>query len=428
MAGPLTGYVGEVTPEELADRAKDGILAGDRIGKAGLEGAADALLAGQRGGRLTVLTPNGEIATTLSSVPPRAGETVRLTLDLDLQREVEAALGDRAGSVIVLDPQDGSIRALATAPRYDPNAFVSGGDVSAILTDPAQPLINRPAQGLYPPGSIFKAVTMAAGLERGAFRPESEFTCTGRWTGLPGLSFDCWLRTGHGRLNLVAGLTQSCNSVFYEVGKRLDEIGANSLPLFAAQCGFGSVTGAIPGGEPAGVVPSPAWKRQTLNDGWARGDAVNMAIGQGQLLVTPLQVATFYGAIAAGGRRRGPQLLERALLPGGNVERLLSPPSRSPLPWGAATLDAVQAGLKNVVGTPNGTAAAIFGGSPLAGVTAGKTGTAEAGPGRQPHAWFTCYAPAEAPRAVVLAMLEHGGEGSQVAAPLARRVLEIALR
>lgn len=428
VAGPLTGYVGEVTAAELAGRAKDGILAGDRVGKAGLEGAADALLAGQRGGRLTILTPNGEIATTLSSVPPRAGETVRLTLDLDLQRELEAALDGRAGSIVVLNPQDGSIRALATYPRYDPNAFTSGGDVSAILNDSGQPLINRPMQGLYPPGSIFKAVTMAAGLEQGAFRPDSEFTCSGRWTGLPGLSFDCWLRTGHGRLDLVSGLEQSCNSVFYEVGKRLDEIEANYLPSFAAQCGFGGASGALPGQEPAGVVPSPAWKRQALNDGWARGDAVNMAIGQGQLLVTPLQVAALYSAIAAGGQRHGPQLLERAFLPGGNVERLLSPAAKPPLPWSAPTLDTVRTGLKNVVGGANGTAAAIFQGSSLAGVTAGKTGTAETGPGRQPHAWFACYAPVEAPKAVVLAMLEHAGEGSQVAAPLARRVLEIALR
>ncbi|MDQ3702812.1 MAG: penicillin-binding transpeptidase domain-containing protein [Chloroflexota bacterium] len=283
-------------------------------------------------------------------------------------------------------------------------------------------------QGLYPPGSIFKAVTMAAGLEQGAFRPDSEFTCSGRWTGLPGLSFDCWLRTGHGRLDLVSGLEQSCNSVFYEVGKRLDEIEANYLPSFAAQCGFGGASGALPGQEPAGVVPSPAWKRQALNDGWARGDAVNMAIGQGQLLVTPLQVAALYSAIAAGGQRHGPQLLERAFLPGGNVERLLSPAAKPPLPWSAPTLDAVRTGLKNVVGGANGTAAAIFQGSPLAGVTAGKTGTAETGPGRQPHAWFACYAPVEAPKAVVLVMLEHAGEGSQVAAPLARRVLEIALR
>jgi penicillin-binding protein 2 len=410
LAGPLTGYVD-----------------GDSAGRAGLEAEMDDLLAGKRGGRLTVLAPSGEIASTLSSVPAQPGETVRLTLDLDLQRECEAALGERAGSVVVLNARDGAVLALASYPQYDPNVFVAGGDVGAILGDPRQPLVNRPLVGLYPPGSIFKAVTMAAGLERGVVRPDSEFVCTGRWTGIAGLTFDCWLRSGHGRLNLVSGLTQSCNCVFYEVGKLLDEQDANALPEVAVRSGFGGATGAVPGQEPGGTVPGPQWKRQTLNDGWARGDAVNMAIGQGQLLVTPLQVAALYAAIAAGGQRLGPRLLDRAQLPGGNVERLLPPAAKPPLPWSAATLEAVRSGLRGVVGAGNGTAAAVFQGSPLAGITAGKTGTAESGGGRAPHAWFACFAPVDAPQVVVLAMLEHAGEGSQVAAPLARGVLETAL-
>jgi penicillin-binding protein 2 len=153
-----------------------------------------------------------------------------------------------------------------------------------------------------------------------------------------------------------------------------------------------------------------------------------MAIGQGRLLVTPLQVATLYLGIGAGGQHSGPRLLDRAFLPGGNVEQILTPPRTAALPWSAATLEAVRNGLRGVVGAPNGTAAAVFAGSPLAGVTAGKTGTAETGNGRQPHAWFACYAPADAPKVVVLAMLEEAGEGSAVAAPLARRMLEAALR
>ena len=318
LAGPLTGYVD-----------------GNSAGRAELEAATDDLLAGHPGGRLTVLAPSGEIASTLSSAPARPGETVTLTLDLDLQRACEAALGERAGSVVVLDARDGAVLALASYPQYDPNTFVGGGDVGAILTDPRQPLVNRPLVGLYPPGSIFKAVTMAAGLERGVVRPDSEFVCTGRWTGLPGLSFDCWLRAGHGRLNLVSGLTQSCNCVFYEVGKLLDEQEANALPDVAVRSGFGGATGTVPGLEPGGTVPSPQWKRQALNDGWARGDAVNMAIGQGQLLVTPLQVAALYAAIAGGGQRKGPRLLDRAQLPGGDVERLLPPAAKPPLPWSA---------------------------------------------------------------------------------------------
>jgi penicillin-binding protein 2 len=428
LAGSLVGYVGEVTGAELQLRTKEGLLPGDRVGKAGVEVAADGWLAGQRGGRLTVLTPRGEIASTLSAIPARPGETVSLTLDLDLQHQAEAALGQRRGSVIVIDVVEGAIRALATFPRYDPGSFVSGQDVSALLNDPAQPLVNRPLQGLYPAGSIFKVVTMAAALERGLVQPDASFTCTGRWTGLPGLTFDCWLRSGHGQLGLLAGLTQSCNSVFYELGKRLDEADASYLPAFAAQCGLASATGALAELEPAGVMPSPRWKQETLKDGWARGDAVNLAIGQGHLLVTPLQVAALYAAIAGGGQRLGPRILDRALVPGGNLERIVPPPSHTPLPWSGATLDAVRSALRDVVGSPTGTAAAAFQGSPLAGTAAGKTGTAETQPGREPHAWFAGYAPLESPRIVVLTMLEHAGEGSQVAAPLARRVLEFALQ
>jgi penicillin-binding protein 2 len=267
---------------------------------------------------------------------------------------------------------------------------------------------------------------MAAALESGAFTPQSEFTCTGRWTGLPGLTFDCWFRQGHGRQDLVTGLTHSCNTVFYEIGKRLDEIDSNFLPSFAARSGLGAVTGVLPAGEAAGLAPTPAWKQQALRDVWVRGDAVNMSIGQGQQLVTPMQLAAVYSAIATSGQGPGPKLLERALLPGGSVERSL-PGTSFKLPWSSGTFDAIRTGLRNVVGAPTGTAAFVFQGSPLAGLVSGKTGTAETGGGRVSHAWFACYAPFDAPRAVVLVMLEHGGEGSSAAAPVARRILESVL-
>jgi penicillin-binding protein 2 len=426
VAGPLTGYVGQVSAGELKTLAPRGYLAGDVVGRAGIEAAAETLLAGQRGGRLTIIQPNGDLAETLATVPPRSGESVVLTIDADVQREVEAALGSRPGSAIVIDARSGAIRALASAPRYDPNAFTRDGDPAAILNDPAQPLIVRPLHGQYPAGSTFKVVTMAAALESGAFQPTSEFTCSGRWTGLPSITFDCWLRTGHGRLNLVEGLTHSCNSVFYEVGKRLDEIDSQVFPATAAQCGIGTAVGVAAGIEATGVAPSPAWKQRTLRDGWARGDAVNMAIGQGHLLVTPLQLAAIYQGIATAGQGPGLKLIDRTLLPGGSVERMLA--NASPVvKWSASTLDAIRAGLRDVVGTPTGTAAHIFQGSPLAALVAGKTGTAEAGPGRMPHAWFACYAPFEAPKAVVLVMIENAGEGSGVAAPVARRILEAVL-
>ena len=427
-AGPVLGYVGEVSAEELDRSPEQGFVPGDVVGRAGVEAAAEAALAGKRGGRLTVVAPSGEIATTLSSVPAGPGENVVLTLDMDLQAEAEAALGPRPGSVVVVDPRDGAIRALATFPRYDPGAFVTGNGAAAILNDPGLPLLDRPLQGQYPPGSIFKVITMAAAIERGGFQPDSEFTCTGRWTGLPGVAMDCWLKTGHGRLNLVSGLTQSCDTVFYELGKRLDEIDQELLPSFASRAGLGVLPRVLAGHEQAGIVPGPTWKQRVLNQPWTRGDAVNLAIGQGQLLVSPVQMAQLYAAIAAGGQGKPLKLLDRASLPGGNVERSLTTSAPLALPWSAAALDPIRAGLKGVVSAANGTAAFVFQGSPLHDVAAGKTGSAETVPGRNTHAWFTCFAPVDAPRAVVLAMVEYGGEGSSVAAPIARHVLEAALR
>ncbi len=426
-AGPVVGYTGEVSADELSELSAKGYVAGDTIGKTGVEAAAEPVLAGQRGGRLTVITPQGEVAATIASIPPRAGETVALTLDLDWQRAAEAALGDHTGSVVIIDPADGAIRALASSPRYDPNVFASGQGVAALLNDPGQPLIDRPVQGQYPPGSTFKVVTMAAALERGAFQPDSTFTCTGTWMGLPGVTMKCWLATGHGQISLVSGLTQSCDVVFYELGKRLDELDEDYLPSFAAACGLGAPVGALPGVEAKGVMPGPAWKQATLRQPWTRGDTVNLAIGQGYLLVTPLQLATIYAQIAGGGRLAAPRLLDRAVQPGGNVERTLPAPAPRALPWSPATLQAVRAGLKGVVADPAGTASFVFRGSPLAGLVAGKTGTAEAAPGQAPHAWFACFAPFDAPKVVVLVMIEHGGEGSAVAAPIARRVLEAVL-
>lgn len=423
LAGPVVGHLGEVSAEELKVLAPKGYLAGDVVGRAGVEAAAEGLLAGQRGGRLTVIHPSGDVLATLASTPPRTGETVLLSIDLDVQREVETVLGDRPGSAIVIDARSGAIRALASSPRYDPNAFASGG-AGAILADPSHPLIVRPVQGQYPAGSTFKVITMAAALESGAFTPQTEFTCTGRWTGLPGLSFDCWLRSGHGRLDLVSGLAHSCNTVFYEIGKQLDEIDLTFLPSVATRSGFGAVTGVLAGSEAAGTVPSPAWKQQTLRDGWARGDAVNLAIGQGHLLVTPLQLAALFTAIGTGGTPPPVHLLDRSLLPGGSVERRLPSPPPVRLAWRSETLAAIRAGLRQATGAPGGTAAHVFAPSPLGSIVSGKTGTAESGAGRAPHAWFACYAPAEAPKAVVLVMLEHAGEGSAVAAPAARRILE----
>jgi penicillin-binding protein 2 len=428
VAGPLVGYTAEATPEELAALADRGYVAGDRVGRAGLERVAEAHLAGARGSRLDVLEPSGIVVTTLATVPPRHGGTVVTTLDLDLQRIAEAALGERPGSIVAIELPSGAIRAAATWPRYDPSAFETGRGVADLLQDPRKPLFDRPVQGLYPPGSTFKVVTMAAAMAHGVATPESEFTCTGTWTGLPGVSQRCWLKSGHGTITLADGLTQSCNSVFYELGKRLDALDASLLPAVARQAGLGAVTGAFPGEEPSGLVPDATWKRATLKEPWTPGDSVNLAIGQGQLLVSPLQLVAAYGMIATG-QPIVPNIVAAVRLPGGNVEQAIVAPTPAATlrAWTPAALGAMRASLAAAVSSRNGTAVGAFAGSKVASMVAGKTGTAENQPGKPTHAWFAGYGPTGTPTVAVVAMVEQGGEGSGVAAPIARKVLEAAL-
>ena len=428
VAGPLVGYTAEATPEELAALADRGYVAGDRVGRAGLERVAEIHLAGARGSRLDVLEPSGIVVTTLATVPPRHGGTVVTTLDLDLQRVAEAALGERLGSVVAIELPSGAIRAAATWPRYDPSAFETGRGVGDLLQDPRKPLLDRPVQGLYPPGSTFKVVTMAAAMAHGVATPDSEFTCTGTWTGLPGVSQRCWLKSGHGTITLADGLTQSCNSVFYELGKRLDALDASLLPAVARQAGLGAVTGAFPGEEPTGLVPDAAWKRATLKEPWTPGDSVNLAIGQGQLLVSPLQLVATYGMIATG-QPIVPNIVGAVRLPGGSVEQAIAVPTPAATlrVWTPAALSAMRASLAAAVSSRNGTAVGAFAGSKVAPIVAGKTGTAENQPGKPTHAWFAGYGPVGTPTVAVVAMVEQGGEGSGVAAPIARKVLEAAL-
>ncbi|NBX47039.1 MAG: hypothetical protein EBT22_07590, partial [Chloroflexi bacterium] len=373
-----------------------GFIAGDRIGRSGLERLAETYLSGARGSRLNVLEPNGQIASTLATTPPRHGGVVTTTIDLNLQTVAEDALGVRSGSVVVVDLPSGAIRALATWPRYDPSAFETGEGVSALLTDTRLPLLNRPVQGLYPAGSIFKVVTMAAALEHGVATPDSEFTCTGTWTGLPGVSQRCWLAS------------------------------APLLPDIARGAGLGGASGLMGGDEPSGLVPDPAWKRASLSQPWTPGDTVNLAIGQGQLLVTPLQMALVYAMIATG-KPVMPTILAATSLPGGNVEQALpSPtPGASRKAWGASILAPMRSALRDVIGTREGTASAIFAGSPLARIVSGKTGTAETQPGKPTHAWFAGYGPPDS--VAIVTMVEYGGEGSRVATPIARKVFEAVL-
>ncbi|MBI3733735.1 MAG: penicillin-binding protein 2 [Chloroflexi bacterium] len=419
IAAHLIGYAGPINPEELSRLESQGYSADDVLGKAGLEKWGESYLRGRAGGTLTIISPSGEIVATLSAQAPEAARNLYTTLDADLQAFIEKELGDKPAAAVVLDARTGEILALASAPGYNLNTLTQGSaaQVRALFTNPQRPLINRATQGLYPTGSIFKVVTASAGLERGGFRADSPFFCNGTWDvlGRQYVKGD-WLKGGHGNINLFNGLVQSCNIVFYNVGYELDKKDRSILPTFARAFGFGAPPNAVGVlDEAAGVVPDPT--KQTI----FIGDMVNVAIGQGDFLATPLQVVNMIAAVGNGGTLYRPRLIAKVSDPKGERRQDFNSEVIGRLPISRDNLLIIQNALKAVTSTAPGTASRAFAGSTIS--VAGKTGTAEAPPG-EAHSWFAAYAPAEKPQIALVVMVEHAGEGSAVAAPIARKIID----
>lgn len=446
-AAHVIGYMGAIPPERLAEYQAQGFTGDEMVGIAGLEAWGEDYLNGDRGGILSIVDPSGQIIDVVADRAPQPARSVYTTLDLDFQAAVEQALADAIathpvanfGAVAVLDPRNGAVRALATWPTYDPKAFDplrpdSAQAVSALLNDPGQPLLNRATQGAYPAGSTFKLVTYAAALNSGLYTPDSRYSSTGSWNKL-GDEFTKYdlLSSGHGTISLRTALVVSCNSCFYDVGYTIDGTDNTLLPRIAREFGLGQPTGIQGIAESAGLIPDPEWKLANIGEGWATGDAVNMSIGQGYVQVTPLQMANIVAAIANGGTLYRPTLVDHiGESPTAPVE---SPPPavNGTLPLSADDLAIVRESLWNVTHAGNGTATHRFVDMPVP--VAGKTGTAEAPPGL-PHAWFIGYAPAapytttdgrlvETPELAIAVILENAGEGSDVAAPLFRRIVEL---
>ena len=426
IAAHIVGYTGEINAEELQTLAAKGYIEGDRIGRAGIEAWGEQYLAGKKGGQLTVIGPNGAVRTVIAERKSEPAADIHLTLDLDLQRPLEAALGDRPSSGVVLDPATGGILAMASHPTYDPNGFVLGfGDPEwARLNDEnLRPLWNRAAQFGYPSGSIFKVITATAAVERLGMTPETQIPCPAEYSlpGSPNVWRDWTYPNAQGTMTLHTAITRSCNTVFYEIGKRLDAVDANILPEFARAFGLGKETGLEELPEIAGTVPDPKWKSDVLRDGWSTGDSINFSIGQGYFLATPLQMANVYNALANGGTLLRPFLAAQVVAPDGKVLRAIERKEIGKLPTSPTTMKMIHEAMKNVTVAPNGTALEPFQGSPI--VVAGKTGTAEVPP-KEHHAWFASFAPADAPKITVLTMAENAGPGSRIAAPIARQVYD----
>jgi penicillin-binding protein 2 len=429
VAPHVVGWVSPVPAEELDDYQARGYRGDERVGVSGLEAWGEEILAGQHGGVLTIVTETGEKITTLAereAVPSRA---IYTTFDRDFQEQVQSILGGRKGAILVLDVHTGAVRALSSGPGFDPNVFIGpAGAVgrSQILADPRHPLFNRATQGTYPSASVFKIITMAAAMEDAGMDPQqTSFYCPGYWEGLgPASRKTCWNTDGHGDITLQDGLTASCDVVFYTVGQTLDGVGQDVLPRFARGFGFGELTGLEGVTEDAGLVPDPDWKINTIGEGWWVGDTVNLAIGQGYLLVTPLQVVRMIAAVANGGTLYRPYIIERIGSGGsGEPEQMTQPEATGTLPISPEHLAAIQEALLGVTTRTIGTAPNRFVG--LSIPVAGKTGTAEVGgPDTIPHSWFAAYAPADNPEIAIVALVENAGEGTTVAAPLVRQVVE----
>jgi penicillin-binding protein 2 len=429
LAAHVVGYLGPIGADEVEHWRAKGYPPDALIGKAGIEAWGEEFLAGRRGGTLAVVSPGGDIRATLAHQVYGQSRSIYTTLDRALQQKAVELLRGERGAIVALDPRNGQVLALASSPSFDPNIFIPAiaeEDWQGLIATAGQPLMNRATQGLYPPASTFKIVTMAAALETGLYAPSSPFNCTGVWTGLgshwPML---CWVYPDrHGALDLWTGLVVSCDSVFYQVGLGLHEYDPDVLPSYARRFGLGEPTGLVELNEEGGLVPDDAWKQEKLGQGWRPGDSVNLAIGQGYLLVTPLQMASLVGAVGNGGTLYDSQIVQRVSGSQGVPEKVFPPEVRGTLPVAPERLATIQAGLRSVTGDEQGTAHYAFTG--LSVSVAGKTGTAE-NPSTVPHAWFVGYAPAEDPKIAIAVVVEYAGQGTAAAAPRFRALIETFL-
>ncbi|GIW44179.1 MAG: penicillin-binding protein 2 [Candidatus Binatia bacterium] len=426
----LTGYVGEVGPDEL--KQNDTYRMGDMIGKSGLERGWEHYLRGIDGGQQVEVDSLGRRLRVLNEVAEVPGHTVKLTIDLDLQQAAHRALGDRDGSVVVIDPRNGEILAMVSHPSFDPNVFARGirsAEWRALITDRSRPLMNRAIQGQYPPGSTFKFIVAAAALEEGVINPFTRVFCPGGMA-FGNHYFRCWRKGGHGSVNVHEALVQSCDTFFYQVAQRL---GVDVIAAYARKFGLGAPTGVALEHEKGGTIPDAGWKLRRFRQPWYAGETLSVAIGQGYVTATPLQMANAVGMLATG-RRFRPHFVLQVESPEGEVVAREEPEEVARLDVRATTLKQIRDALRDVVETDRGTGKKAR----LRGIAvAGKTGTAQvvklgkdrSRPDRLPrhqrdHAWFVAYAPADDPEVAVAAIVEHAdGGGGQVAAPLVRDVL-----
>lgn len=419
----LFGYLGEITVEELKNLKRKGYRIGDIVGKKGIEKEYDLLLRGERGIRYVEVDALGRELRVLKEkkeIPPRPGANLYLTIDADLQAFIEQKFEGMKGSVVVLDPSSGEVLAMVSKPDYDPELFA--GVITPELWDklqhdPGHPLYDRTIQSTYPPGSTFKLVLALAAVETGKVTKDWTVHCPGYFK-LGGRYFDCWKKRGHRKVNLLTAIEQSCNVYFYQLGLR---VGLDDWAKFAKALGFGSKTGIDLPGESKGLVPDREYLDQKYGTGkWPQGLIPNLAVGQGELLVTPLQMACLAGIIANNGRLYRPHLLRFIEDPLTGEKRGVRVSPERIRGISEEAFEVIKEGMLRVVNGRNGTGRAAR----IPGIkVAGKTGTAQ-NPHGADHAWFIGFAPYSSPRIALSILVENGGMGGRVAAPLARLIFQ----
>lgn len=425
------GYVGEASKEELKAGKDERLAMGDLVGKYGLERAMDDVLRGINGGRKVEVDAAGRDQRMVEEVPSITGGSLHTTLDADLQKAAQDALGDQAGAVIALVPRTGETLAFYSAPAFDPGVFARGirkAEWQALNTDSRKPMQNKGLQGTYAPGSTVKPFVALAALEGNMVDPSARVSCGGAYR-LGNRSFRCWKERGHGSVDMYRAIVESCDVYFYVLGLRL---GPERIAELERGAGFGTITGIDLPGERKGLVPDREWKKKISKERWMEYESLLLGIGQGPIHLTPLEKAVGYSTLANGGELMRPYVVSKSVTMDGKVEER-KPEMLKKLPWKPENVEFIRKTLAGVV-NDYGTGGA----AKLPGIAvAGKTGTAQIVQVKgkmikskdmayeiRDHAWFAAFAPAEDPKICVVAMVEHGGSGGSVAAPVVKAVLQ----
>jgi penicillin-binding protein 2 len=435
LASHLIGYLGEVDENELKEPKGAPYRMGAMIGKYGVEYQWETYLRGIDGGRQIEVDALGREIKHLRSVESFPGNNLTLTIDFEVQKVAEEAFQEKTGALIAMDPRNGRVLAMVSKPSFDPDIFartISSEEWKSLTENPFSPLQNKGIQGQYPPGSVFKIITAIAGLETGAITPNTQMTCRGIYP-YGNRDFRCWRPEGHGTITLHRAIVESCDIYFYQLGLK---VGVDAIAHYAEQFGLGSLTGITLPHEKSGIVPSTSWKKRRLGAPWYSGETLSLAVGQGYINATPLQLLVLISAIANGGRLYLPRVVEKVEDVYGNLLKEWPVSETGRVDISEKTLQIIQQALMGAVNDPRGTGWACVLKEAKA---AGKTGTAQVikmaqdfkkgDMERMPlklrdHAWFVAYAPFEDPTIAVVVLVEHGGYGGAAAAPIAKRVIE----